>query len=432
MLAATLVGALLVLAESSAGAASPADDPSLALSESPRSGPVRSGPAYAPLQSGPMAAPLESGPPTAGVPDEPSRAEPPPAGLLSPPAIVDAGFVPPRPNLAGISGGHIWLALDRESGTYLLEPVGGRAPSGLADLWGRPLPAAHHHLVVPLNSPTRSAAPGGAEPLWFGFEIRAVDSAGRIGPPSAPVWVSASPVAGHRGPTPPRSDHILFLLLFTGLAMVWTWYRREETAEGKIRLAALGALASVVFLAVTAAMPWLSVGGGAAGGDGSILCLLGQEGVCVARAGSNPLSGAGAVGHTALTSVAFEVQRWQCASAALRMGQITALALLLPALIWLLVDPRHRAAQASTAVGASVAAFTFMVVLLYQHAMPSWLDARVLWTDDIALLASASIVVAAVLVVRQSFALLGRPTALPRAISRPRRKRGRGPAASPR
>ena len=340
--------------------------------------------------------------------------------------------MPPRADLAGISGGHIWLELDRESGTYLLEPVGGRAPSGLADLWGQALPAAHHHLVVPLGSPTRSQGPGGSEPLLFAFEVRAVDADGHIGPPSAPIWVSATPDAGdQRGGAPPRSDHILFLLLFVGLAMVWTWYRRERTPDGKIRLAALGALTSVVFLAVTAAMPWLSVGA-SSGSGGSVVCLLGQEGACVARSGVDALAGAGAVGHTALSSVAFQVQRWQCASAALRMGQITALALLLPALIWLLVDPRHRAAQALTAVGASVAAFTFMVVLLYQHAMPGWLDARVFWTDDIALLASASIVVAAVLVVRQSFALLGRPTALPRAIIRSRWKRGGGTGASPR
>src|SRR5690606_26198672 len=144
-----------------------------------------------------------------------------------------------------------------------------------------------------------------------------------------------------------------------------------------------------------------------------------REGTCVYQAGS-AVSAAGA-GHGPLAALAGEVQRWQIASAALRMGQVTALALLLPALIWLLVDPQHRAAQASTAVGASVGGFTLVATLLYKHSIPGWLVADLHWTADIALVTTATIVVAAVLIVRQSFALLGDARRLPRATVRPAR-----------
>ena len=117
-------------------------------------------------------------------------------------------------------------------------------------------------------------------------------------------------------------------------------------------------------------------------------------------------------------TASFEVQRWQSASAALRMGQVTALALLLPSLIWLLVDPRNRAAQAATAVGASVGGFTLLVALLYRHSIPSWLGAELYWTCDIALVTSSHIVFAAILVVRQSFALVSEPDRIPRATLR--------------
>lgn len=197
------------------------------------------------------------------------------------------------------------------------------------------------------------------------------------------------------GSLAPRSDHTLFALLAIGLGLLWARYRREDSQEAKIRLAALAALSSVVFLSVTSAMPWLSVNG--------IVIRLGQEGLFA-------ISGPDAA--------AFEVQRWQVASGALRMGQVTALSLLLPALIWLLVDPRHRAAQAATAVGASVAGFTLMAALLYVESIPAWLNAERTWTADIALLASGTIVVAAVLVVRQSFALLHDARGLPRAYRR--------------
>ena len=208
----------------------------------------------------------------------------------------------------------------------------------------------------------------------------------------------------------PRSDHVLFAVLAIGLGVRWARYRRDPSPEAKIRFAALAALVSVVLLSVTAAMPWVVLDAGSGGAH--VLCLLGQEGACAARAGAPPLIVAS---EPATTLQAFEVQRWLCASAALRMGQVMALSLLLPALIWLLVDPRHRAAQAATAVGASVAGFTLLVVFLYRASVPAWLDGELTWTADIALLAAGAIVVASVLIVRQSFALIGDARGLPRA-----------------
>ena len=204
----------------------------------------------------------------------------------------------------------------------------------------------------------------------------------------------------------PRSDQVLFGALAAGIGVIWAHYRRAGSAETRLRLAALAALVSVVLLSVTAAMPWFAVDG-TAYGEGRAACLLGREAVCT-----------GAAAGAAL----FELEQWKAASAALRMGQVTALALLLPALIWLLVDPRHRAAQAASAVGASVAGFTVLTVFLYVEAVPTWLDAQLYWTADLALLACTTIIVAAVLIVRQAFALLAGGDELPRAAASYRRR----------
>lgn len=336
------------------------------------------------------------------------------------PIIEEAGFEPLRVDDRGLSGGHLWVRLaptdPLSPSTYVLERVGGRAPRSLAGWWGRPLAADGDQLLVPISSSIGALELSPDRPLEFGFQVRALDGLGRAGTPSDPVWISFDPsqptrvVAG----TPPRADHVLFLLLSIGLGMLWYWYRREQAPEGKIRLAALSALGSVVFLSVTAAMPWLLVHASGAG-RASIECLLGQEAACAYRAGGGALS-AGSDPQV-LARMAFEVERWQCASAALRMGQVTALALLLPALVWLLVEPRHRAAQAAAAVGASVAGFTLMVVLLYRESIPSWVSTDPCWTSDIALMTTANIVVAAVLIVRQSLAFLQR-TPLPVAVAR--------------
>lgn len=326
----------------------------------------------------------------------------------SAPVILDAGFEPPAYDGHGFLPGRLWIRLEPPRGAvphYVLEPVAGHAPRGLP--WGTILSAENNHLFIPL---AQGGEPGGVRPFVFGFRVRAV-MPGRLGPASDPTWISFSAASADPERNPPRSDQVLFVLLFFGLGVIWYWYLREESAESKIRLAALAALVSVIFLSVTSAMPWLSLDGDPAGAR--ISCLLGQEGSCLYRAGP-----AAALSDVTAPAVAFEIQRWQCASAALRMGQVTALALLLPALVWLLVDPRHRAAQATTAVGASVGGFVFLVALLYRHSTPSWLDADLYWTADIALLAAGHIVVAAVLVVRQSFALCAPADLLPRATAR--------------
>jgi hypothetical protein len=338
------------------------------------------------------------------------------------PVVEDAGFEPLRVDARGLSGGHLWVRLAPTDpllpSTYVMELVGGRAPRGLSHWWGQPLTADGDQLVVPLRLPSASFDLAPSPPLVFGFQIRGLDPQGRAGAPSQPVWLSFDPAQPARAMSTeaPRSDHVLFVLLAVALGILWYWYRREPSTENKIRLAALAALASVVFLSVTAAMPWLVVDGTLAGRTASLECLLGQEAACVHQAGSQALAAAG--GDPAILSrMVFEVQRWQCASAALRMGQVTALALLLPALVWLLVDPRHRAAQAATAVGASVAGFALMVVMLYRHSVPVWLEGDMYWTADIALMTTTNIVVAAILIVRQSFAFLNR-SPLPQAVAR--------------
>jgi hypothetical protein len=344
-----------------------------------------------------------------------------PHGCTMPaPIIEDAGFEPVRTSPRGLSGGHLWVRLacvdSQPHATYVMELVGGRAPRGLAHWWGQPLTSDGDQLVVPIRLPPAAFDLGPSPPLVFGFQVRSVDPHGRIGAPSEPIWLSFDPAQSARAMAAgvPRSDHVLFFLLAVALGILWYWYRREPSSESKIRLAALAALASVVFLSVTAAMPWLVVNGET--GRASIECLLGQEAACARQAGSHLLMASGG-DPDQMARVAFEVQRWQSASAALRMGQVTALALLLPALIWLLVDPRHRAAQAAAAVGASVAGFTMMVVLLYRHSVPSWLGAEQYWTADIALMTTTNIVVAAILIVRQSFAFLSQ-SPLPPAVAR--------------
>ncbi|HTE55240.1 MAG TPA: hypothetical protein VK698_30515 [Kofleriaceae bacterium] len=346
---------------------------------------------------------------------------------LPAPTVEDAGFEPLRAGDRTLSGGHLWVKLAPNDplapSTYVLELIGGRAPRSLGDWWGRSIAADGDQLIVPVRSPAASLELTPDQPLVFGFQVRAVDGEGRAGDASEPVWLSFDPSHPVRAidSSAPRSDHVLFFLLAIGLGVLWYWYRREPSGENKIRLAALTALGSLILLSVTAAMPWLMAEAGGIG-RAPIECLLGQEAACAYQAGSATLTAAGSDPQL-LARVGFEVQRWQCASAALRMGQVTVLALLLPALVWLLVDPRHRAAQAAAAVGASVAGFTLMVVVLYRHSIPTWLGADPYWTADIAIMATTNIVIAAVLIVRQSFAFLNHlPT--PVAVARYRRDRG--------
>jgi hypothetical protein len=196
----------------------------------------------------------------------------------------------------------------------------------------------------------------------------------------------------------PRSDQVLFITLAVGIGLLWSRYRREETAETKLRLAALAALVAVVFLSITTTMPWMEDVTGSP-------VALGHE-----------AAGRALVAHD------FQIERWQGAAVALHMGEVTVLALLLPALIWLLVEPRQRAAQAAAAVGASVAGFTVLAVLLYMESIPHRVLGELYWTADLALLATVTIVTATVLIVRQSFALLGDERPLPRAGARYRRR----------
>jgi hypothetical protein len=192
----------------------------------------------------------------------------------------------------------------------------------------------------------------------------------------------------------PRADQVFFVALALGVGLLWSRYRRESSPETKLRLAAVTGLIAVVMLSTSSSMPWME-------SETGLPIHLGGEGFW--RVG-------------AAHQIAMD--RWQGASAALRMGQVTVIALLLPALIWLLAEPRQRAAQAAAAVGASVAGFTMLAVLLYVESIPVWMTGTIYWTADLALLACSTILVATVLIVRQSFALLAGDHALPRATLR--------------
>jgi hypothetical protein len=94
-----------------------------------------------------------------------------------------------------------------------------------------------------------------------------------------------------------------------------------------------------------------------------------------------------------------------CASVAVQVGQLLALLSLLPALIWLVVAPRQRAAQVAVALAAGSAAFTALAVLSYRLSLPSWLVADVSGAADVALITAVNIVVATSLAVRHGFLL---------------------------
>lgn len=225
------------------------------------------------------------------------------------------------------------------------------------------------------------------------------------------AWPSiALACAGQAANGTPSTDRIIFFLLAIGLGFLWHAYRSEHQPEFKIRLAAMAGLISTVFLAVTAAMPWVTVG--VTGDSAGVPCLPNQEMACLYAADwSSPtfLS-------EPIATLAADMSWWRGASGALHLAQITVLTLLLPALIWLIVDPRSRGAQATCAVGATVAALAFLLTLLYVSAVPEWAMAEHAWTSDIALLTSGTIVCAAVLIIRQGLSYASPPSPLPRAV----------------
>jgi hypothetical protein len=189
-------------------------------------------------------------------------------------------------------------------------------------------------------------------------------------------------------------------LCCAALLGLWIAFRRDSDPVHRIRVAAAVGLVSVLFLATSPALSWVSVedpSGRLATAD----CHLGDETQCATYApdeGPNPLS---------MSDVAaerrFEVARWMSASSALRIGLILCLVLLMPALIWLLVAPTLRPAQSAMAFGASAAGYTFLAALCYRLTVPSWMCVQSSHAFELTMLTAGNIVVAAGMVIFWSF-----------------------------
>jgi hypothetical protein len=185
---------------------------------------------------------------------------------------------------------------------------------------------------------------------------------------------------------------LLFLILCGGLVLIGSAYRRARCRLRRVRLAALVALGSLLFLAASAAMPWLASRAPSGTGPG-IECSLGEEVACAGYAIDPEVSP---------TRARADVADWLGAAHALRLGQMFALLVLVPALIWAVAAPANRANHAAAALGAGAALFALLAAAWYQTAIPRWLQADVYWTADLAMLASAAIAVAAVALTRQA------------------------------
>jgi hypothetical protein len=334
------------------------------------------------------------------------------------PIIVDASFSDGSRRGAHAHGSitHLRISLAQvgpDARAVLFESVWGSGPDALMGMWGRSF-AIHHGgvhdgdvFVFPsLRGPHRD------QPFTLGFRARVIYADGTMSPPSLPVFVNHAGRARSDGGI--RADQVLMIFACLALFGMWGLYRGERDHELKIRLASATAMVALLFLSVTPALSWLRVDD-QSDRVPSVECRLGDEVQCasyVPDSGPNPVSMAP---HS--TERRMEVVRWMSASSALRLGLIMCLVLLMPTLIWLLVVPGLRAAQASTILGASGAGYTFLASLLYRVTVPSWMSARVLWTADLAMVASASIMVAAGAVLYYGFQLPG-PPRLPRATLR--------------
>jgi hypothetical protein len=205
---------------------------------------------------------------------------------------------------------------------------------------------------------------------------------------------------------PVRGDgtgQTVFVLYAAVLALFAASYQGSREHESRVRLCAAAALSASVILLATSGMPWLrDVVAGAE-------CRLGGELACTAPPAAlleRPDAGL----------LLFELERWRAGADAIRLGQLMTFALLLPGLIWLLVEPRARPAQATAAVGATLAAFTLLAAVFYRTTMPDWVVLEVYTTYDLTLLAASVVVLAVIGIIRNSVALDGE--APPRAVLR--------------
>ena len=315
------------------------------------------------------------------------------------PQIVHSGFrAPPSlrekdsPELT-----HFWLQLSSvpdDAHFVVLEPIWGTGPDALSSMWSRAIPIRNHHVFVYPSW----AGPHRDQAFTLGYRLRFVFEDGRVSPPSLPTFVSHSGSA--KGQGEPRTHQVLMVLCCMALFFLWMVYRRDPDPLHRIRVAAAVGLVSVLFLATSPALSWVSVED-PSGRLATIDCHLGDEAQCatyVPDAGPNPLSMSEVAGERR-----FEVARWVSASSALRIGLILCLVLLMPALIWLLVAPTLRAAQSAMVFGATAAGYTFLAAICYRLTVPSWMAASTSNALELTILTTANIVAAAGLVIYWSF-----------------------------
>lgn len=311
---------------------------------------------------------------------------------------------------------HLWLQLSSvPTGArfVVFESVWGAGPTALSEMWSRAIPIRNRHVFVY----PEWAGPHRDQPFTLGLRIRFVFEDGSLSAPSLPIFVTHEGSARSQGGV--SADLVIMALCCTALLALWIVFRRDPDPIHRIRVAAAIGLVSVLFLATSPALPWVSVED-PSGRLATVDCHLGDESQCATYApdaGPNPLSMSDVSAERRL-----EVARWMSASSALRIGLIMCLVLLMPALIWLLVAPTLRPAQSAMAFGASAAGYTFLAALCYRLSVPSWMCAESSRAFELTVLTAGNIVLAAAMVIFWSFRHLSTDqAALPEARARIRR-----------
>lgn len=329
--------------------------------------------------------------------------------------IVDAGFraVTVAEQGRSLERTHLWLNLGdipQRAHFVILESVWGAGPDSLSSMWGHALPIRNQHVFAYPDNAHRYRD----QPFTLGLRFRFIYEDGSKSAASLPVFINhTGGVASHDGI---RVDQVATFLCMSLLVLLWATYRRAETSVGKVRIAAVLSLTSLLFLAASPALPWMSIKDSTERYQ-SIDCHLGNEVQCATYApdaGPNPVLRS----HSPATNFGqrnVDVRDWVGASTALRSSLILCLILLLPALIWILVAPGLRAAHGAVFFGASAAGYCMFSALYFRATMPGWMHAEHYTTFDLTILCTGTIILSCGLIVFWS--RFGR--ALPRASKIP-------------
>jgi hypothetical protein len=314
------------------------------------------------------------------------------------PEIVHSGYrAPAAIHSEDAEPTHLWLQLasvPEDAHFVIFESVWGGGPTALAGMWGKAIPIRNNHVFVypAVNGPHRDQA------FTLGVRVRFVFEDGSLSTASLPTFITNEGSAVSEGGA--RADQVLMALCCASLLALWIVFRRDPDPVHRIRVSAAVGLVSVLFLATSPALSWVSVED-PSGRLATVNCHLGDETQCATYApdsGPNPLSMSDISSERR-----FEVARWMSASSALRIGLILCLVLLMPALVWLMVAPTLRPAQSAMAFGASAAGYTFLAAICYRLTVPSWMCVESSNAFELTMLTAGNIVVAAGMVIYWSF-----------------------------